>query len=110
MRDGGLRLSVTLPGATPAVPPDVGAAAYRIVQESLTNVLRHAGTGEASVRVAVDGGAAGRGGRPGQRARRPARAAAGSPACAGGPSRSAARCPPGHGDGGGFLVRAELPA
>ena len=33
----------------------MGAAAYRIVQESLTNVLRHAGTAEASVRVRLDG-------------------------------------------------------
>ncbi|MFD7031685.1 sensor histidine kinase [Streptomyces sp. NPDC059917] len=34
------------------VPPTVGAAAYRIVQESLTNAVRHAGPG-ATVRVRV---------------------------------------------------------
>ncbi|MET9776894.1 histidine kinase [Streptomyces sp. NPDC006367] len=34
------------------VPPAVGAAAYRIVQEALTNVVRHAGPGP-SVRVEV---------------------------------------------------------
>lgn len=34
------------------VPPAVGAAAYRIVQESLTNAVRHAGPG-ATVRVRV---------------------------------------------------------
>ncbi|MFD5452302.1 sensor histidine kinase [Streptomyces sp. NPDC003470] len=34
------------------VPPAVGAAAYRIVQEALTNAVRHAGP-EPSVRVAV---------------------------------------------------------
>ncbi|MEU7589658.1 sensor histidine kinase [Micromonospora sp. NPDC049230] len=33
-------------------PADVGVAAYRIVQESLTNVVRHAGAG--SVRVLLD--------------------------------------------------------
>jgi signal transduction histidine kinase len=52
MRDGGLRLSVTLP-AGDAVPPGVGAVAYRIVQESLTNVLRHAGAVPVRVRVEV---------------------------------------------------------
>jgi signal transduction histidine kinase len=35
------------------VPTAVGAAAYRIVQEALTNAVRHAGPG-ASVRVALD--------------------------------------------------------
>jgi signal transduction histidine kinase len=54
MRDGGLDLEVSLPPDA-AVPPEVGAAAYRIVQESLTNVLRHAGTGAVSVRVSLDG-------------------------------------------------------
>lgn len=37
---------------TLAPPPDVGVAAYRIVQESLTNVVRHAGA--RSVRVRLD--------------------------------------------------------
>lgn len=37
------------------VPAAVGAAAYRIVQEALTNVLRHAGAERADVRIAVNG-------------------------------------------------------
>ncbi|QTX05125.1 sensor histidine kinase [Agromyces archimandritae] len=36
-------------------PRAVQSAAYRIVQEALTNVLRHAGAGRAEVRVAADG-------------------------------------------------------
>ena len=108
MRDGGLRLSVTLPEDA-AVRPDVGAVAYRIVQESLTNVLRHAGTGEASVRVAVDGAlhvevadrgsgpAVGEGGSGIAGMRRRAESVGGQ--LSAGPR-----------EGGGFLVRAELPA
>ncbi|MET8357283.1 sensor histidine kinase [Micromonospora sp. NPDC005171] len=34
-----------------APPPDVGVAAYRIVQESLTNVVRHAGARSVRVRL-----------------------------------------------------------
>jgi signal transduction histidine kinase len=37
------------------VPPPVALAAYRIVQESLTNVVRHAGPGTAAVAVRQDG-------------------------------------------------------
>ncbi|HZB51437.1 MAG TPA: histidine kinase, partial [Mycobacteriales bacterium] len=52
MRDGGLRLDAELPEPDPVdLPPAVGAAAYRIVQESLTNVLRHAGADAATVVV-----------------------------------------------------------
>ncbi len=35
--------------------PNIETAAYRIVQEALTNVARHAGVGSVYVRVAVDG-------------------------------------------------------
>ena len=53
-----LRVSLSVRGELDQVPPAVGTAAYRIVQESLTNVLRHADARRADVRVeAGDGGA-----------------------------------------------------
>ena len=39
----GLAVTVTVTGAEHPLPPDVDQAAYRIVQEALTNVSRHAG-------------------------------------------------------------------
>lgn len=50
-RSAGAELTVAVAGTH--VPPAVGAAAYRIVQESLTNAVRHAGSG-ATVRVRVE--------------------------------------------------------
>lgn len=54
MREAGLSVDLDLAGDTGAVPEIVSTAAYRIVQESLTNVVRHAGSGAAaSVRAGV---------------------------------------------------------
>jgi signal transduction histidine kinase len=50
MRAGGLTLTDRIQ-ACPGVPEQVDATAYRIVQESLTNVLRHAAGAAAVVRV-----------------------------------------------------------
>jgi signal transduction histidine kinase len=47
----GLTVTVTVTGAERRLPPDVDQAAYRIVQEALTNVSRHARTPCASVRL-----------------------------------------------------------
>jgi len=101
-----LREAVTAAGAPVAVevegerrplPPAVDQAAYRILQESLTNVLRHAGQAATAtvslrygpealeIRVADDGGRPGTNdGQPGNDDGRPGEAAAGSPPAGGG--------------------------
>ena len=47
----GLEATLTIEGQRPDVPTAVGRTAYRIVQESLTNIARHAGAATASVRI-----------------------------------------------------------
>jgi signal transduction histidine kinase len=111
-RAAGLPVTVTVTGAERPLPPDVDRAAYRIVQEALTNVSRHAGLAHASVclkytpealTVQVDDDGTGGGARPagpglglmGMRER---------------VSALGGRLHAGPQDGGGFRVRAELPA
>ena len=110
-RAAGLPVTVTVTGAERPLPPDVDQAAYRIVQEALTNVSRHAGQACASVRlqytpdaltVQVDDDGDGSGTRPagpglgliGMRER---------------VSALGGHLHAGPQDGGGFQVRAELP-
>jgi signal transduction histidine kinase len=51
----GLDVQIDLEGTMEHLPRSVDLAAYRIIQESLTNVARHAGRPEAVVRVRIDG-------------------------------------------------------
>ncbi len=39
------------PGTSPALPPGIDLAAYRVVQEALTNVMKHAGPARTTVRL-----------------------------------------------------------
>jgi signal transduction histidine kinase len=111
-RAGGLEVRVERSGAVRPLPAGVDAAAFRIAQEALTNVARHAGAARATVRVAYgpreltlevedDGRGAPAGGAP--------EGASGIPgmreraAALGGELLAAPRA------GGGFRVRARLP-
>jgi signal transduction histidine kinase len=50
-RAAGLAVDVVIEGDAQQLPPAVDTAAFRIVQESLTNVIRHAGPARATVAV-----------------------------------------------------------
>ncbi|MFD9127774.1 sensor histidine kinase [Kitasatospora sp. NPDC059571] len=74
VRQAGLPVELTLLGQPRTVPPGVQLAAYRVVQEALTNVIKHAGgaSGQVQVEVQVEYAAerlrveiADTGGRPG---------------------------------------------
>jgi signal transduction histidine kinase len=54
MRDAGQRLTVEVEGDLALLPPGVDLAGYRVVQEALTNTLKHAPGAEVRARVARD--------------------------------------------------------
>jgi signal transduction histidine kinase len=56
-RSAGLPVTVRVTGTERPLPPDVDQAAYRIVQEALTNTSRHAGPARASVHLHYGGDA-----------------------------------------------------
>jgi signal transduction histidine kinase len=111
-RAGGLTVELAVEGERVPLPPAIDLSAYRIVQEALTNVIKHAGPARAQVTVrylddeleveVADNGAG-----------TPARPADGSGlGIVGMRERVEAhggRLHAGAGSDGGFLVRASLP-
>ena len=51
VRGTGLPVDLVIGGAVRPVPPGLGLTAYRIVQEALTNTLKHASARQVRVRV-----------------------------------------------------------
>jgi signal transduction histidine kinase len=49
VRDAGVPIRLAVEGERSLLPPGVDVSAYRILQEALTNVVKHAGPAEASV-------------------------------------------------------------
>ena len=54
VRSSGVDVQLRTSGEPAGVPPGVDLSAYRIVQEALTNVLKHAGAARATVRLDYD--------------------------------------------------------
>jgi signal transduction histidine kinase len=57
VREAGLPVELQIDGAPDRVPPEVALSAYRIIQEALTNVVKHAGPARACVVVRYSGDA-----------------------------------------------------
>jgi signal transduction histidine kinase len=57
MRRAGLPVELTVKGHQGPLPAGVELSAYRIIQEALTNTLKHAGPAQAAVTVRYDDGA-----------------------------------------------------
>jgi len=123
----GLPVTLTVTGTKRPLPPEVDQAAYRIVQEALTNVSRHAGQACASVhlhytadsfsvQVDNDGAVSGAGSSSstitstGGTGQRPPGAGLGLIGMRERTTALGGRLRAGPREGGGFRVHAELPA
>jgi signal transduction histidine kinase len=53
-RDAGLKVEARLEGKEVSLPAGVDLTAYRVIQEGLTNVIKHAGAGRATVLVSYE--------------------------------------------------------
>jgi signal transduction histidine kinase len=56
IREAGLPITLLIEGAPQPLPPALDLSAFRIVQEALTNTLKHAGPARAEVTVSYEDG------------------------------------------------------
>jgi signal transduction histidine kinase len=56
VRQAGIAVDLRVEGRPSKLPPGVDLAAYRIVQEALTNTVKHSGAGKAAVTVSYEPG------------------------------------------------------
>ena len=133
VRQAGIAVNLRVEGSPSKLPPGVDLTAYRIVQEALTNTIKHSGAGEVAVTVsyepgyvtvsvtdtgngavAVTLGRTARGDRPDSSDGAGARPAASGGFGLAGIAERVASCggslTVGPGDAGGFAVTARLPA
>ena len=133
VREAGIQVSLRVEGQPGKLPPGVDLTAYRIVQEALTNIVKHSGASEAAVTVsyepgyvtvsvtdtgngavAVTLGREARRGRAGSSVGGGARPAASGGFGLAGIAERVASCggklTVGPGEAGGFAVTARLPA
>ena len=133
VRQAGIRVNLRVEGHPGKLPPGVDLTAYRIVQEALTNIVKHSGASEAAVTVsyepgyvtvsvtdtgngavAVTLGREARRGRAGSSVGGGARPAASGGFGLAGIAERVASCggklTVGPGEAGGFAVTARLPA
>ena len=111
VKGAGLTVGLEMTAVPEVIPPAIGHAGYRIVQEGLTNVLRHSTAEHACVRIGREEGAllvevlddgqpstaAGTGGGHGLLGMRERAAALGG------------TCEAGRAPGGGWRIRARIP-
>jgi len=131
VRQAGIQVNLRVEGHPSKLPPGVDLTAYRIVQEALTNTVKHSGAAEAAVTVRYEPGyitvsvtdtgdaaVAATLGRPAGRPQ-PSGGAGARPAASGGfglagIAERVASCggklTVGPGEAGGFAVTARLPA
>jgi signal transduction histidine kinase len=112
-RSAGLPVEFEVAGARRDLPPSVDQAAYRIVQESLTNIRRHAGPARAHVRLHyADDGLAVRVDDDGRGAITPAEPSGGNglPGMRERATALGGTLAAGPRPGGGFRVEAHLPS
>jgi signal transduction histidine kinase len=107
-------IELVVEGEPGELPPAVDLTAYRVVQESLTNVVRHAGAAAATVRVAYQPDqvvvqVADDGGGSGRRDRRSGRSGSGIAGMRERVIAAGGELDAGPRPGGGFQVTARLP-